>query len=127
MGNLNSMQNTYAREKLPGKSRKYSRVGQHLIISLIIKVGTSEPVPHRFRGEGGNRKIHKACSSHQGRGRYNGLMYVVYFVFTQVIPHVFRCPFAQNNSKSPALKHGLSSRISSGSQLFETWNPSPQT
>ena len=48
MGNLNSVQNTYAREKLPGKSRKFRRVGQLLITSLmlIIKAG-----PLRFRGK----------------------------------------------------------------------------
>ena len=48
MGNLNSVQNTYARGKMPGKSRKFRRVGQLLITSLmlIIKAG-----PLRFRGK----------------------------------------------------------------------------
>ena len=107
MGNLNSVQNTFAREKLPGKSRKFRRVGQLLITSLIliIKAGTL-----RFRSKSGNRKINKACSSPQGRGRYDGL----FTCFDSGHSACFQMSFCTNNN-SLALKHGLTLKISSGS------------
>lgn len=120
MGNLNSVQNTFAREKLPGKSRKFRRVGQLLITSLIliIKAGTL-----RFRGKNGNkRKINKACSSSQGRGRYDGL----FMCFDSGHSACFQMSFCTNN-KSLAFKHGLAFKISSESQSSEIWNPYPQT
>lgn len=107
MGNFNYVQNTFASEKLPGKSRKFRRVGQLLITSpiLIIKAGTL-----RFRSNSGNRKINKACSSPQGRGRYDGL----FLCFDSGPSACFQMSFCTNN-KSLALKYGLTFKISSGS------------